>query len=289
MGVLPWFCRARSATTLTFLSWSVAFLVVGITGCADSIRLSRARTTELVEQYSKDRNTVIIRGARRHRLASENRAELELGDEPAFSAAPLDQLKTKGKNVVFPGGAEVDPESLESAHLVIHGDPLMRLEPEGPYRHPERFLAGVSLGGTAFFQGIFRARTLGPLFVEGGGMALPGMANGSVGLLVDVPLAARLNVHVGGGGGAALLVSAQSEPCERQNDPSCDGVVEVVDTLTLVSARVGIGYRLLQSHFRLELDGGVWYGWHAEDRQEGEDYEDTILWPMAGFSVLYEL
>jgi len=280
---------ARSPAVPTMMSCSAALLVLGSTGCSDSIRLSIGRTTELVENYSKDRDAVIFRGGRRYRLSSANGAELELGDEPAFSG-PLDQLKTKGKKVVFPDGAKVDPEELESAHLVVHGDPLTRLESEGPNEHSERFLLGVSAGGTGFFQAIFRVRTLGPLYLEAGGMILPDMANGSVGFLVDTPIAARFTFYGGAGFGAAMLISSDYAACEGQNDPSCQGVVEVIDTLRIISGRVGIAYRLLESHFRLGLDAGVWYGWHVEDWQNGApDDEDTILWPMAGLSVLYEL
>ncbi len=250
--------------------------------------MSRPRTTELVQSYSKDRDAVIFRGARRYRLRSENRAELELGDEPAFSA-PLDQLKTNGKKVVFPDGAQVDPEELESAHLVVHGEPLTRLESEGPYEHSERFLAGVSVGGTGFFQLIFRVRTFGPLYFEAGGMVLPDMMNGSVGLLVDTPLTGRLTIYGGGGVAAALLIGRNNDPCYRKNDASCEGPVEAVDTLTFLHGRVGIGYRLPESHFRLGLDGGVWYGRLVKDRRpNGPDREDTVLLPMAGFSALYE-
>jgi hypothetical protein len=280
--------RMRAVSCLTFMSWLGLLLVAGSTGCADSIRLSRARTTELVEGYAKDRDAVIFRGARRYRLRSESGAELELGDEPE-SSAPLDQLKTRGKKVVFPDGAEVDPEELESAHLVVHGEPLVRLESEGQNEHSERFLAGVSVGGTGAFQLIFRVRTVGPLYFEVGGMVLPDFLNGSAGLLVDVPLAARFTAYGGAGVGALRLVSADYSACERTNDASCQGEVEAVDTLTVVNGRVGIAYRLLQSHFRLGLDGGVWYGRHVEDSWAGEpDQTDTILWPMAGFTALYE-
>jgi len=280
---------ARSPAVPTMMSCSAALLVLGSTGCSDSIRLSIGRTTELVENYSKDRDAVIFRGGRRYRLSSANGAELELGDEPAFSG-PLDQLKTKGKKVVFPDGAKVDPEELESAHLVIHGDPLTRLESEGPREHSERFLLGVAAGSTGFLQVIFRVRTLGPLYVEAGGMAVPEMGNASVGLLVDTPLTAYLTFYGGAGLGAAFATTRENYGCERQNDPSCQGELEVVDTLRIIYGRVGIGYRFLESHVRFGLDGGVWYGRSVEDWKTGApDVEDTILWPMAGLSVLYEL
>jgi hypothetical protein len=77
--------------------------------------------------------------------------------------------------------------------------------------------------------------------------------------------------------------------CRGTNDATCQGEVRAVHTLTVVNGRVGIAYRLLQSHFRLGLDAGAWYGRHVEDSwTAAPDREDTILWPMAGFSALYE-
>jgi hypothetical protein len=287
------FFAGRSFVGLTFLSWCV-----GAAGCSDSIRLSRARTTELVGQYAKRHDTVIWRSSRRYRLQPENRAELKLGDQPALSA-PLDQLGTDGKKVVFPDGTYADPEELESAQLVIHGEPLTRLESEGPYEHSERFLAGASVGGSGFCQMIFRVRMAGPLHFEVGGMLFPhapwwrgDKANGSVGILVDVPVTGPLTLYGGGGLGGAFRISTDRDGCYRHADGSCAGPATTVDTLTFFNARVGIGYRLLQSHVRLGLDGGVWYGKHVKDRRTGDwepDDENTVLTPMAGFSALYEL
>jgi hypothetical protein len=285
--VLGFFSKG-SFSALTFLSWCVGVTAVGTSGCADSVRLSRARTTELVAEYSKEHDTVLVRNGRRYRLTPENRLELELGDEPDFSA-PLERLRTNGKNVVFPDGAQVNPEELESAHLVVRGERLTRLASTGKLSASERWLLGAQIGGTGFLQGVARLRVVGPLHLEFGGLAFgpPAMMNLSAGLVVDIPVTAQLVPYVGGGVGYGVMINETLHP-ECQADPDCP-IVAVADSLSFGHARLGIAYRFVDRHLRIGLDGGFWYGTHVEDWEGGPTHDDRVFIPMAGFSILHEL
>jgi hypothetical protein len=241
-----------------------------------------------VAEYSREHDTVLLRNGRRYRLTPENRLELQLGDEPAFSA-PLDRLRTEGKNVVFPDGTGVNPEELESARLVVRGERLTRLASAGKLSASERWLVGAQIGGTGFLQGVARLRVVGPLHLEVGGLAFgpPAMMNLSAGVVVDIPITAQLVPYVGGGGGYGVMINETVDP-ECGAEPQCR-IIAVADTITFGHARLGIAYRFVDRHLRIGLDGGLWYGTHVEDWEPGPKHEDRLLWPMAGFSILHEL
>jgi len=264
------FLTGRWYSALTILSWCVGAIGVGTSGCADSARVAKWRAGDLVHEYGSDRHAVLVRGGRRYRLGPENELVLELesvnGDEVA--SAPLEQFRKKGDLLVLPNGSEVHPDQLKSTHLVVHGEPLERLESHWDSRtkrHPP--MIGFQLGGSAVAQILGRINVVGPLYAEVGFFAWgpEPAANGSAGVVVDLAIVGNLSTYAGGGGGFGAGVSSYAG---------------------FWHGRVGLGYRFPDHSIRIGIDGGFWYGLKGDDETAGSD---EFLIPMGGFVLLYEL
>lgn len=263
------------------------------------MRLSPSRTAEFVEEYSKDQQSVLVRAGRRYRVVPENEAELEVESEGVASAAPLEQVQTTGSVVVFPDGRQVHTAEVDSARVVVHGEDLARLEAKGDQAARKLPMLGVQMGGTGFLQAMVRMRVIGPLYFELGGFLLPIgpqlMVNGSTGLVLEVPIAGDLSTYAGAGGGLGFFMgegvsgcpAVEPGPGELSTEPAdCTAVGMAV--LYFGHARLGVGYRIIERHLWIGVDGGLWYGQYVELSGDEPAERDRVLWPMGGFALFHQ-
>jgi hypothetical protein len=237
-------------------------------GCADSVRVSKWRTAELVDQYSKDQDSVLLRGGRRYRLEPENRLELEVVDKYGneLSSARLEQVRTKGERLVFPDGMEVHPDQLEAARLVVNGEPLTRLEPHSDVPSGKRSMIGMQLGGTAFLQALVRVPVVHGLSFEAGLLPYTHALNGSAGFVYERPLVGNLSTYAGAGVGFGATVYASY--------------------IAFGHGRLGLGHRFKDRNLWLGVDAGVWVGVADAGIEDTTRYR--FLVPMGGLALLHE-
>jgi hypothetical protein len=198
---------------------------------------------------------------------------------PRTVVAPLGEIETAGDALYFPGEAPIRVCEMGAAHLIFDGEPPTRLpQPEGnagkrPYSL-RRHHVGVQVGGTSYFQLFYRFRAVGPLFFDIGAMGLPlpgaSIANGSVGLLLDVPVSGRWSMYGGGGVGGAGAAAADTEG----GSPGAG--------LGYFYGRLGVATRLsLDWTDQIGFECGVWRG----RQSDGGDF----TWPVPGLFVLHAL
>jgi len=152
-------------------------------------------------------------------------------------------------------------------------------------------MIGAQLGGTAFLQLLGRIRVAGPLYTEAG-LFVWGptpMANGSAGVVVDVPILGNLSTYAGAGLGFGWTTEENMRPgCEEKIGEDC--ILTANAYLGFGHSRVGLGYRLPDRGIRIGVDVGFWYGRAGDDGGIDQTAgSHPFLIPMAGFAVLHEL
>ena len=282
----------RVQRTMAVVSW----LALALGGCGpDAYRIPPAKAPSLVDRYWRHEAVIWYRGKRypvREKQEPKLRVSARSGQE---LSAPLGDIGTDGDALTFPNGERFPTSELTSAELVIEGEPLASFKGwnETSGERPlstRRSAFGFQLGGTSFFQLIYRLRLSGPLLLDLGGFGFvlpPGGAgaNVSAGLVVDVPLGRRWSIYTGAGGAAAFLFAGDGEGTGTSSEAHLYG-------------RLGFAVRLGPEHRdQLGIDGGVWYGVkRSDDERRPEDNVTTethersrLLWPMAGVFYLRAL
>jgi hypothetical protein len=272
-------------------------------GCATTVGVDKWTTSELAERYARDGRVSLRYGAQVYDLGPSQQAELRVvslpcgadeqdSDGPARCdeelSAPLDEVRGSRDALRFPAARPLRLQDIESAELVIHGEPLARIE-DGVVRPPakRRHFLGVQLGGSAYFQLVYRYRLVGALLLDVGGFFFgpPVAMNGSAGLILDVPLARRWSAYAGAGGGAGMVIGEGTDPDCPESQPDCPVVAGHTATAQLYG-RLGVAVRFgVELRDQVGVDGGVWYGTlENDDGGDAAPERRTFIWPMAGLS-----
>lgn len=302
------FLRACWGRVLTTMSWS---LVLGLSGCSDTVRIGPARTPELVKAYSERRESVLWYRWRLYAIREEQRARLHVvtarrwktaggpaGSAPGWwTTRPVDvalsAVRAEGDVLYFPGEQPLRVGDLQRVELGVDGeapDGVRRGRPR-PDRHAwsyRRFALGLAAGGTSFGQMVLRVRVVGPVLIDLGALALGAAggfgANGSAGLVLELPVARRWSVFAGGGVGGAGYVAGGG------NGSAAGG-------RAYFYGRGGIAARLgLDERDQLGLEGAVWSGKESQQEDtEGPSGMETstrsarFVWPVPGIFWLHTL
>jgi hypothetical protein len=258
----------------------IAALFAATAGCAASgYDVAPRDVPALVSEYQTKRQVTGIADGETLKVTESHSPRLAFDARRCFEPSggkclerefQLGQLAVSDDEIVATSGERYRPRDIRSATLTLKNDPRT---------HTLQHRLGAQLGSTGFLQAFYRFRAVGPLFLEVGFLGLPltpPAANGSAGLVIDVPVAALWSVYGGAGGGFAFG-SGESE----------EG---------LGVAGVAFGYGRLGFSFLfdtkqktfLAFDGGIWRGELMED-DAGDTSSRPFLWPMAGFAIIKAL
>ena len=253
---------------------------------SSSLKVAPDNTPRLVTAYAESKESVILYRGRRYAIRPEQKPWLSVlawrAGAPQELAAPLGDISVRDDALYFQPGQPIRSCELSRARLTLEGDPpapLPRWDNQRggrPY-DARRHFVGFQLGGTSYVQGFYRFRIFGPLLVEIGAGALPPFmifaANGSAGLVLDVPIWRRWSVYGGSGAGAGGMAGVGEGE---------DGGGLFGSGVAYVYGRLGVATRLgLDWIDQVGLEGGFWRGKDSE--------RHDFLWPMAGVSFVHAL
>jgi hypothetical protein len=279
---------------MTRVSWFAS--VLALTACADRYRIQPSRTPDLVNAYTKKKESVVWYQGKRYpiRAAQDPKLRVLVQRDGAREdvRASLDQVRANRDSLEIRGRRQVRLSQIAAAELEIDGEPPGPLPTSQSTRgdrplSTRRLYLGGQLGGSSYVQAIVRLRLVGPLLVDvgaGGFVLPPGGAGGcaSVGGVIDVPVYRRWSLYGGGGVGAGSVFGG-------------DGGGAGTTSTAYQYARVGVALRLgIDQLVQMGIDGGFWRGriYQQDDRYDEatdahQHTESTrqFLWPMAGLFI----
>jgi len=153
---------------------------------------------------------------------------------------------------------------------------------------PIRFvIASGFSSGASYFQIAYRFRLFGGVYLDSGFFAMSGGLDGSIGGLVDVPIAHPWSIYLGAGVGlAGAFGEGDPDGCDPKTT-DCP-LVHQSSTATYAYARVGAALRFgATARNIVGVDVGAWRGQREEEVEQVVTRRSKFLSPMAGVSYHY--
>jgi hypothetical protein len=188
------------------------------------------------------------------------------------------------QRLLLPSHAPLRLDSIDELELIVDGGRAPERDAAGrKVRGRPTQLWGVQLGGSGYAQVSFRWAFVKYLHLELGALLIGPelVANGSAGLVAELPFQNGWAPYIGGGGGGSLLAGpGQQEECGKPKE-ECPVLHDHAST-EFWYARAGLArYFTWVNQHRIGVDVGFWRGiW----REGPPERHGSFLWPMAGLS-----
>jgi hypothetical protein len=286
------------------------FCCTALLGCQPTFRVPVAELPRVARDYQATQRLVFADGSERYEVTPQQQPELRVHADtcvvsptPSASAADteaaceqptptaLGDARVDAEFLRLPAGRSLRLSSIDSAELVLQGQPARKLDRLGNVSRRGRLLLGGQIGGSGYAEILVQLALTKYLHPELGLMAFGPefYLNGSGGIVLERPFENGFAPYAALGGAFILTAGPTGpQPCDKPIEQCPNGSSS--DRRIFGYARAGVAkYFPGRLDVRLALDAGIWAGTYSERSDGQPERSERFLWPMAAGSVLVAL